>query len=77
MLKVFEKYNHIDEKIIPKKYIINTNLDPNLSVNIPEGNPPSPRKRTCTVANFPKEIREIENSFSNKIRIAGKIIVIE
>ena len=75
MIKVVEKYNHSDEITSPAKYTMSTMRDPNRSARIPAGNPASPRNKIWMVTNCPNWTKEIENSFSNITKIAGKIMV--
>ena len=75
IINVVERYSQTDAITNPEKYILSTVLDPNRSAKIPAGNPPNPRKRIWIVKSWPSNISDTENSFSNIIRITGRIVV--
>ena len=76
MVNVVEKYSQSDAITNPVKYAMSTVLEPKRSARIPAGKPPKPKNNIWIVTNPPKLIIDTENSFSNIIRITGRIMVI-
>ena len=76
MVNVVEKYSQSETSTNPVKYNMSTALEPKRSARIPAGNPPKPKNMIWIVTNHPKLMIDTENSFSNIIRITGRIMVI-